>query len=78
MRLNALDDVIQGDQALNSLVEVAAVLEVLNVLHDVVDLALSGRVKRLLLWAFHLLNLLAKVLVVIHEVHLVVAGRVEI
>ena len=41
-------------------------------------MTLRGRIKRLLLRAFHLLNLLAKIFIVIHEVHLIVTWWVEV
>ena len=78
MSLNGLNDVIKSDKALNALVKITTVLEVGNVFHDVVDLALSLRVEGLLLGSFHLLYLLPQVFIVVHEVHLIVLGRVEV
>ena len=40
MVLDCLYNLIKGDEALNALVEIAAVLEVLDILHDILDLAL--------------------------------------
>ncbi len=77
--LDTLDDVVQSDQTLYSFVEVATVLEVLNILHDVIYLALRHCIERLFLWrTFHFLYLLSEVLIIVHEVHLIVTRRVEV
>ena len=44
MVLDCLYNLVKGDKALNALVEVATVLEVRDILHDVIDLALCVRV----------------------------------
>lgn len=69
--LDCLDDVIEGDQTFDSFVQIAAVLQVGDELHNVVNLALSFRVKSLLFWSFHFLDLLPEVFVIVHEMHFV-------
>ena len=70
--LDSGDDVVERDETFNPFVEIAAILQVADVLDDVVDLALRLRVEWLLLGVTHFLDLLSQVLVVVHEMHLVV------
>lgn len=77
--LNGLDDFIEGNETLNSFVEVAAILQVANEFDNVVNLPLSGWVERFLLGPFHFQIQLAQVFIVVQKVHFVVLiRRVEV
>jgi len=77
--LDSMNNFVQSNQTLYSLVEITAVLEVADVFHHVIDLTLSGWIKLFFLGAFHFFDLLAQVFIIIHEMHLIVGlRRVEV